>query len=260
MNAITDIVRSLQKYSIATTFGWLDVKQRYRRSKVGVFWLTLNMGVMIAAFALVFGTIFQTPLKDYLPFITAGMIIWTFFNSTLTEGCHTFIQSEGMIKQTELPLFLHIMRLIWRNVIILLHNAIALPIVFLIMGKSFSWTMIYAIPAFLLLTLNVAWMSLLLATFCARFRDMPAIVANFIQVIFYLTPIIWMPSLLPERSSILILELNPLYHLIELVRNPLLGNPTNPSDWIWAASMSVTGCIITIAAFSKFRNRVVFWL
>lgn len=260
MNAITDIVRSLQKYSIATTFGWLDVKQRYRRSKVGVFWLTLNMGVMIAAFALVFGTIFQTPLKDYLPFITAGMIIWTFFNSTLTEGCYTFIQSEGMIKQTELPLFLHIMRLIWRNIIILLHNAIALPIVFLTMGKSFSWTMIYAIPAFLLLMLNVAWMSLLLATFCARFRDMPAIVANFIQVIFYLTPIIWMPSLLPERSSVLILELNPLYHLIELVRNPLLGNPTNPSDWIWAASMSVTGCIITIAAFSKFRNRVVFWL
>lgn len=260
MNAINDIFSSLQKHSIATTFGWLDVKQRYRRSKVGVFWLTLNMAVMIAAFALVFGTIFKAPLQEYLPFITAGMIIWTYFNSTLTEGCHTFIQAEGMVKQTELPLFLHVMRLIWRNLIILLHNAIALPVVFLIMGTDISWKMILALPAFLLLTLNLAWMSLLLATFCARFRDMPAIVANFVQVVFYLTPIIWMPSLLPQRTSALILELNPLYHLIELVRNPLLGITPNPVDWIWASAMCVIGSTFTLLLFNRFRSRVVFWL
>ncbi|MFC7433397.1 ABC transporter permease [Hydrogenophaga bisanensis] len=260
MNATIDILRSFKQYNIAITFGWLDVKQRYRRSSVGAFWLTLNMMVMIAAFALVFGTIFKAPLTEYLPFVTAGMIVWTFFNSALSEGCYTFTQSEGMIKQTELPLFLHILRMIWRNLIIVLHNLIVLPFVYIYTGKEVNAAILLAIPCFFLLIINTAWISLLFATICARFRDMPAIIANTIQVLFYLTPIIWMPQQLPERTSAEILKLNPLFHLVETVRAPLLGQAPTQENVIWAIGMSVCGWILTIIFYNKFSKRIVYWL
>ncbi len=59
--------------------GWQDVRQRYRRSALGPFWLTISMGVMIGTIGIVFGQIFKTPMREFLPFLAAGMILWSFF-------------------------------------------------------------------------------------------------------------------------------------------------------------------------------------
>lgn len=258
--AKNDLMGSLARWSLIGILGWQDVKQRYRRSALGPFWLTISMGVMIGTIGLVFGHIFKAPMAEYLPFLAIGMILWTFITSVTNEGCLGFVSAEGVIKQMPLPLALHIARVVWRNIIILGHNLLIVPILFLLMGKTLTWSAIFVVPGSFVLIANVAWMALMLGVICTRYRDMPQIVMSLIQVIYFLTPIIWMPAQLSERASFFLLSLNPAYHTIELVRAPLLGQLPSSENWIFSVVFCVTGWALTMLVFGKFKRRIAYWL
>ncbi|MBR7654811.1 ABC transporter permease [Brucella oryzae] len=258
--ALRDISEALLKYRLALIFGWQDVAQRYRRSRVGAFWLTLNMAVFIGALGLIFGTLFQSEMREFLPYLCAGVITWGFISTCLSEGCTTFTSSDGIILQVRMPLFTHVMRAVWRNVIIFAHNIVIFPVLLLILGKMISFSALWAIPGFLLLCLNLSWMMLILATLCARFRDMTQVVTNILQVLFYATPIMWMVKILPDHVSRAFIELNPFYHFIELVRAPLFGSPPSLLDWIFGVACAIIGWIVAVVFFGRYRWRVAYWL
>jgi ABC-type polysaccharide/polyol phosphate export permease len=259
-SAVVDISAALRRYQLVGMLGWQDVRQRYRRSALGPFWLTISMGVMIGTIGLVFGQIFESSMSEFLPFLAAGMILWAFILSVLTEGCTGFISAEGIIKQLPLPLFVHIMRMIWRNVLILAHNIVILPIVFLVMGKAPSATALLSVPGFVLVVINVTWAALILAVLCARYRDLPQIVNSVLQVIFYLTPILWMPKLLPQRAGLYLLDLNPFFHLLEIIRGPLLGEVPTATNWIVSIAVAVVGWVAALLLYGRFKSRIAYWL
>ena len=257
---ISDLLAAFKRYSLAGMLGWQDVRQRYRRSALGPFWLTISMGVMIGTIGIVFGQIFKSPMKEFLPFLAAGLILWSFISSLILEGCSSFIVAEGIIKQLPIPLFVHIMRMIWRNFVILCHNLLIIPVVFLILGKPVNSLIFMSIPGFLLMTVNLAWLALILAILCARYRDLPQIIGSLLQVFFYVTPIVWMPNLLPERSAMYLLNTNPFYHLIEIVRLPLLGEMPSPLNWMVSFVSAVIGWTIALIVFNRYRSRIAYWL
>lgn len=258
--AIADISEALAKYRLALIFGWQDVAQRYRRSRVGAFWLTLNMAVFIGALGLIFGTLFQSEMREFLPYLCAGVITWGFISTCLNEGCTTFTSSDGIILQVRMPLFTHVMRSIWRNIIIFGHNIIIFPLLLLIFGKMLSFNVLWAVPGFILLCLNLSWMMLILAIVCARFRDMSQVVANVLQVLFYATPIMWMVKILPEHVSRAFIDWNPFFHFIELVRAPLFGNQPSLLDWAFGFSCAIIGWFVALLFFGRYRWRVAYWL
>ncbi|OOL15646.1 ABC transporter permease [Ochrobactrum sp. P6BS-III] len=258
--ALRDIMDALTAYRIALIFGWQDIAQRYRRSRVGAFWLTLNMAVYIGALGLIFGTLFRSNMADYLPHMCAGVIIWGLISSALSEGCTTFSGASGTILQVRLPLFTHIMRTLWKNIIIFFHNIVIFPILCLILGRQLNFYVLLALPGFLLVVLNLTWMMLILATLCCRFRDMTQIVTNLLQICFYLTPIIWTVKTLPENASKLIFELNPFYHFMQLIRAPLFGDAPELSSWLVALGLAIVGWSFAIVFFGKYRWRVPYWL
>jgi ABC-type polysaccharide/polyol phosphate export permease len=258
--AINEIIFSLKSISLIATLGWHDIRGRYRRSAIGPFWLTISMGVMIASIGFVFGQIFNAPMDEYLPFLAAGIILWAFITGTINEGCTSFIEAEGMIKQLPIPLFVYILRVLWRNLLILAHNILILPLVLLVMGKGIGPSALLAIPGLLLVALCLSWVALLFAMLCARYRDLAQIVASVLQVAFYLTPIIWMPSLLPDRMGAAFLQFNPFYHLLELIRAPLLGTAPSVTSWLVVLVIAVVGWGFTLLVFSRLRHRVAYWL
>lgn len=255
-----DVHLAICRYDLAGTLGWQDVKQRYRRSKLGPFWLTISMGVMIGALGLVFGGIFNTPMREFLPFLAIGIILWVYISTVINEGCTAFISSDAIIKQLPLPLFLHVMRVIWRNAVILAHNVVIIPVLFLVFLKPLELVAFLAIPGLLLSTLTLAWVALLAGVLCTRYRDLTQIVASVLQIAFYLTPIIWMPGLLSGRRSFFFLEMNPFYHLIEVVRAPLLGSAPTLTNWVVSAALALVGWIITLWLHGKYKNRISYWL
>lgn len=259
-SAIRSIFAGIGQSSLAAILGWQDIKQRYRRSKVGPFWLTISMGVLIASVGIVFGQIFNSPMKEYLPFLAAGIIFWAFISAVINDGCLGFVAAEGMIKQLPIPLFVHIVRIVWRNVLILLHNLVILPVVMLVLGVPITLHIFLALPGIVLVLINLTWIALLLGVVCTRFRDMPNIIASILQVAFYLTPIIWMPNLLPERAGTMLLDINPLYHLLEIIRLPFLGQLPNSISWLFALGMAVVGWTITLKVFGRYQHRIAYWL
>ncbi|WP_407976688.1 ABC transporter permease [Brucella pseudogrignonensis] len=258
--AFSDIKEALIMYKLAGIFGWQDVAQRYRRSRVGAFWLTLNMAVFIGALGLIFGTLFQSEMRQFLPHLAAGIIMWGLISVSLAEGCVAFSSAEGIILQVKLPLFIHIMRVLWRNIIIFFHNIVIFPIVFIILGHGFNFYTLLSIPGLILVSLNLGWMMLILAVVCSRFRDMTQVVGNLLQVAFYATPIMWMTKTLPSHISTSFIELNPFYHYIELVRAPLLGNAPTMLSWSVAIATLFCGWIFAVTFFGRYRSRIAYWL
>lgn len=256
--ALADIVDGWRRYALWGTMGLNDIRQRYRRSVVGPFWITLSMGIMVGALGLLYSTILKQDMHDYLPFLAAGFILWGLISNLILDGTHAFIGAEGLIRQLPAPLSVHVYRLLWSNLITLAHNIWIYLLVALWYGLNPGWTAFLLFPALVVLLLNGFWMALLLGLLSARFRDIPLVVANVVQVMFFITPVIWKADMLPSHA--LFLDLNPFYHLVEILRAPLLGHAPSVENWIAAVLITVVGWGIALWFFSAYRWRLAYWV
>ncbi len=255
-----DIKRATLDIGLPLYLARADIRQRYRRSTLGPFWITISTGVMIACIGIIFGSLFKSPMSDFLPFLAAGLIIWGLISSTITEATSVFVAAEPIIKQLPLPLTTHIYRMIFRNLYIFFHNIIIFPVVLLCVQRGINLNVFLFIPGLVIVSLNLVWISILLSIVCSRFRDLTQIVASILQIFFYVTPIIWLPALLPARASVMILEPNPFYHLLAIVREPLLGNAPSFTNWTISTCLCILGWLVSIKFFDKYRSRIAYWL
>jgi ABC-type polysaccharide/polyol phosphate export permease len=137
-----DITQAISAYYIWLICGWQDIKQRYRRSVLGPIWLTLSTGVMVFSIGLLYPKLFKQDISSYLPFLSISLVTWGFISSLLTEGCSSFINAEHLIKQMKLPYTIHVLRQVWRNLIIFAHNLIIVAIVMIALQKAMSWSIL----------------------------------------------------------------------------------------------------------------------
>ena len=256
--AVADLLGGVLTYHVWATLGWQDIKQRYRRSVLGPFWLTISTGVMVAGIGLLYARIFKQATNDYIPYLAIGLVVWNFLAALINESCTAFIAADQIIKQVKLPLTIHVSRVIWRNVIMFAHNAVILLVVELIYRKGSLLSVVLVLPGFLLILLNGLWVCLLLGVLCARFRDIPQIIANLVQVTFFMTPIMWQFGLLGRRSYLA--TWNPFFHAIELLRAPLLSQAYPVSSLVFLCVMFAIGFPLSLALFTRFRARVAYWV
>jgi ABC-2 type transport system permease protein len=257
-SAVRDIAEGWRRRELWMTMGIQDIRQQYRRSVIGPFWITISMGIMVGALGLLYGTIFKQDLHDYLPYLAAGFIFWGLVSSLITDGSRVFIQAAGMILQLPAPLSLHIFRLLWSLLITFGHNFVIFIGVALWYGLNPGWTAVLVVPALFIVLANGFWIALLLGLLGARFRDIPLVVASVVQVVFFLTPIIWKPDMLPGRA--LILDLNPAYHLIEILRAPLLGRVPSIENWAAVIAITLVGWAVALWFFRTYRRRLAYWV
>jgi len=256
----SDILSALKNVRLPLFLAQSDIRQRYRRSTLGPFWITISTGVMIACIGLIFGRLFKSNNAEFLPFLASGLILWAFISSTLIDATNVFSESQAIIKQLPIPLFSHVLRMIARNFYIFLHNVLIIPLVLLVVHKEVGFNSLYFIPGVVLLLCNLTWMSLLLGIVCTRFRDITQIVTSCLQIAFYVTPIIWMPSLLPARTSVMVLEPNPFYHLLQIVRAPFMNEAPTIMNWLYSFLFLLIGWVVTIMFYNKYKKRIAYWL
>jgi ABC-type polysaccharide/polyol phosphate export permease len=253
-----DLYEGLRAWPMWSTLGWQDIRQRYRRSVLGPVWITLSMAIFIVTLGVIYSRVFHMDLKDYLPFLCVGFIVWGVISSSANECCTAFTASSGIIKQSKVAFSIHVLRVVWRNFIVFIHTIIIfIPIAF-IFGIKPNLATLLVVPGLLLLYLNSVWLGLVVAILSARFYDVPQIVANLLQVGFFSSPIIWQANSLGD--STLIADVNPIYHLVELVRAPLLGQQPDSLSWIIVAGVIVAGFILATALFRRASQRIVYWI
>lgn len=259
--AVQDVKDGMKLCQLIWALALSDIKLRYRGSAIGPFWLTISTGVQIGAMAFLYADLFHTDIHVYLPFLTVSLIIWGYLNSVVNDGCNCFIGAEGIIKGTRMPFVVHAARSVIRNLIVLGHNLIVMVVVFLIMGVSQSFHSLLAIPGFLLWLIDGLAISLALGAVCARFRDVPQIVAAIMQIAFFLTPIMWMgDTLRGHKMAVFVVQLNPFLYLLDIIRNPLLGQPLTLLEVGWALAVSAVIIFCSLFVFARTRGRIAFWV
>ncbi|GAA6140497.1 ABC transporter permease [Hydrogenophaga sp. 5NK40-0174] len=238
--------------------GWHDIRQRYRRSVLGPFWFTLSTFIMVGVLGVLYSTLLKQDVKTYLPYLGVGLVLWQYLSTTIQEGSNALIGAGFIIKQLRMPVTIHVARIAWRNFAILMHSLPVLVLFLLAMGNRPSMEFLLVIPGLILILLHGVWTGVILSIACLRFRDILPIVSNFLQVAFFFTPIMWMPELLKERAWIA--HYNPLYHMIEVVRAPLLGTPIHWESWAWSIGLLVVGFALAQWIMQTSRNRLTYWL
>ena len=257
--AVADLLEGMRKSWLWTTLAQQDVKLRYRGSLLGPFWQTLTTGAMIGGMGLIYSRLFRTDLYDYLPMLSVGLIFWTLIAGIVTEGCGTFVAVQGIIQQVKLPFSLHAYRLVYRNLLTLAHNFVIVPIVLLIYPHPIDWLrLLELVPGLVLITITGVWASILLGMISARFRDVPPIVASIVQVVFFMTPVMWPIQALGPNAWWA--QLNPFFAAIDVLRGPLLGQPIAPHSWTILVMTTALGCAASFAFFARFRSRIAFWV
>ena len=261
--ALGDLTDGFAKRELWLHLGWQDIKQRYRRSVLGPFWITIATGTMAVALGALYSTLFHLPLAEHLPYVTLGLIIWNLINAAILEGADVFVANEGLIKQLPTPLSVHVYRLVWRQFILFAHNIIIFVIIAIIFPQPWKWTDLSFIPALALIAVNCVWVALCFGILATRYRDISPLLVSLVQLLFYMTPIIWNDQTLRDQGAggwAKIIEFNPLLHYVDIVRAPLLGADQELRHWVVVIVLTIVGWIVTAFAMRQYRSRVPYWV
>jgi ABC-type polysaccharide/polyol phosphate export permease len=253
-----DLVGAFRAWPLWVMLGWNDVRQRYRRSTLGPFWITLSMAVFISLLGVIYSKLFNIEIRTYLPYLTVGYIIWGFISQTTNESSNAFQDGERIIRQIRLPYSIFVLRVVWRNFIVFLHTIVIFVPVALIFDVKFGFVSLLALPGFALIYVNQLWVTLVLAIVCTRYRDLQQIVTTTVQILMFVTPIMWPITALGE--STFVADINPLYHMIDLVRAPMLGQAPSHLSWMVAIGFACIGWTIAILLLCRATRRLIFWL
>lgn len=258
-SALFDTLEGLRRADLWIFLGWHDVKQRYRRSTLGPFWITLATFFFVAGMTLVYSGLFRQDINSFLPLAASGIVVWTFISGCISEGCNLFISAGATIKQVPAPLTVHVFRLIWTQLIYFFHNLIVVFLALAATGIFFNLETLLFFPAVALLTLNLTWMVLFLGIMSARFRDMPLIIQSLITGLFMATPVLWQISYLPPARQ-WVAYINPFTYLVEIVRLPLIGMAPPLDLWATVLAMALAGWVLALLAYERARARLAYWV
>ena len=236
-----------------------DIRQRYQRSMLGQFWLTISMGVTVGAIGLIYSALFHQDITTYLPYLGVGLVCWSLIAGIFIDGCTVFTQSADFMRQSQLPRSLFVNRMLLRNLIVFAHNLVIVLLIVAIFAIPVGWVTLLVIPGLLLMLLAGTWAGLFLGALCARFGDLPQIVASVVQIAFFVTPVIYGPDTSSYRIWVAT-HINPFASFLALLRDPLLGHV--PEAWHYAVAIFCTlgGFALTFPFFARFRARIVYWL
>jgi ABC-type polysaccharide/polyol phosphate export permease len=257
--ALSDIVSGLTRWRTWWVLALNEIRQRYRRSKIGQLWLTLSMAANIAGIGIVFSVVFNQPIRSYLPFLGIGLIIWGLLSALVLDLANAYILSGGYLRANPLPRSTVLFQIILRDTVMFAHNLILIPIIIVVFDIPVTWVTLLFLPGLVLCLINAFWIGLILAPLCARFRDTPQILASIIQLAFFLTPVMFQPQVLRDRFSHLIWY-NPFANFLEILRAPLLDQIPDLHHYLLVAIYTVLGFAVAVPFYARCRPRIVYWL
>ena len=255
--AIQDLFDGIRHSELWLTLGWHDIRQRYRRSVAGPFWITISMAMMIAGIGYVSSGVLGQRIDDFLPYVASGIIVFGLIQSLVNEGCNVFIETSRSILQIKAPLSIYVYQVVWRNILIFLHNITIYIVVAVLFKLNPGYNALLALVGFVAIALNGFFLAFILGGLGARFRDVPLIFTNLMQVAFFLSPVFWRPAHIQNQ---LLVELNPFYYFLESVRMPLLGETPPLKLWIAIALITGVNAIVSVLFFARIRARIPYWL
>lgn len=258
-SAVLDVAAGHGRREIWWTLAVREMRNRYRRTTLGPFWITLQVMAWILGIGLLYGALFGVPFEEHLKVVAGGMVVWTLISGLFTDSANVLISSAPIIKGAALPRSVFSFRMVTKQLLIFLHTVWAMVVVLLWTGTVPTVSALVAVPAVTALMLvNGFALSLWLGPLAARFRDVGPLVDMVIRMGMFLSPVWWSPAQLDAGQWMIIC--NPLAWFIEAFRAPLLGQSV--PAWIWAAILSLTvfHVLVGLLALGRSANKIAYWV
>ncbi|MBI3860736.1 MAG: ABC transporter permease [Planctomycetia bacterium] len=256
--AARDLRSGIRRTDIWLTLAWFDIKLRYRRTMIGPFWLPLSSVISITLMGMVYAQLLGMKLQDYFPYLAAGLALWSLIASFANEAPTVFVSSANLAHQTPLPFSLYVLRRVANAVFQFLHTWVSFWAVALYFGVPLGLSTLQVIPGILMLAVFGFWLTLAVGSVCLRYRDLGQAMTVVTQLFFFMTPIFYRVESLGKLQWIAMY--NPVYHLVEICRAPLLGQPIPWASWGAACLINVLGCAVAFAIFARCRKRLAYWM
>ena len=250
--------------SSAIVLGAGDVTGRYRRSYLGAWWITINMLALAVTFYFALGRRFSIGGPNYLQYLLAGLAAWTFVAVSTTELCRCLHECRELHLAMKFPYWATCLRVVTRNLIIYGHNLAAASAAILVIGNSELSTLL---GSTLRLALGIALCSgtllssgIFLSIICARARDLEQVIGAAMQIMFYMTPILWEKGEATNNILSTVNNYNPFYHAIELLRAPLLGKTASYGSILACLTIFAVMGMVSMITLKINRKDIVFWI
>ncbi|MBK5528325.1 ABC transporter permease [Pseudomonas sp. TH06] len=239
---------------------WQQLTIRYRRTALGFFWTLLNPLLTMIVTSVVFSMIMRWPLKTFAIFLFSGLVPFTLFSNCIGQGMQALLNNESLIKKIHIPKQIFVISISVSLLVDAIFSTICLFIIALAIGAPFTASLFILPINFLLLFCFAVGLTLALSIATVSFRDLPNIVGVILQALYYLTPIIYPLTFVPEAYK-WIFALNPLTLFVEIFRLPIYeGNIASLDVYAKVIALALLSMAFGVYTFKKHDRFIVFKL
>lgn len=254
-----EFIDAFKLLPIAAYSAYAHIKGRYRRTTLGPFWLTLSAGITILVLGLIWGSVFGADLNSFFPYVTVGYITWGLISSLILEAPLFFFEQATVMRNVKLPIFYYVSSFLIKNLIVYAHNFVIVVFVMIVFQVPILPQTFLFLPNMVLLILIGYFGVVILGMLASRFHDLHPMVNSVTMLIFLMTPILWQPSAIVGKRAILV-EFNPFFHFIELIRAPLLGSVPTVTNYAVSITFLIVTGVVSVYLLKKYRHRLVYWV
>lgn len=259
---IANLLASLKKPAFWVYSSWLEIATRYRRSSIGLAWLCIPTALFVVLLGNVYSRLMGYELSTYMPYLAVGYVVWRFMLQVINDSSGAFQQNKAFIMDGRVRLTDFLLHSFAKAGI---HFLFAMLVVVVVVFWFRSWdgllsilTMLLTLPVVLA---NIFWVSVCIALIGSRFPDTRDAIGTILIAGFLLTPILWMIDKFPPDSLRgLLARLNPAYHLLDLVRSPVLGAMPERSSIVVAFAMIPFGWLLASLLYRRYARFVPLWV
>ena len=237
------------------------IRLKYRQTLLGVAWTVIQPLAPMLVFSLVFSRLFSASVGElpYPVFVFAGLVPWIFFSNAVNVGGDSLTSQSYLLGKVYFPRFMLPLSVVLAGILDFVIGCAVLLVVMLVSGMSVHPTLLWVPFLFILLMWLALSIGTLFASLSVVYRDIRNVLPYFLQLLLFLTPIVYPPDAFPERWSWLI-TINPLAGIIDSFRAVLLGRSPNWSEISLSFAMTIVISIFSISIFVKMEKHVADYL
>ncbi len=228
--SLKDLSELWQYRELLYFFSWRDLKVRYKQTSIGVAWAIFQPFITMIVFTVFFGNLAKIPSDGvpYAIFVYVGLLFWQFFSSALSDTSDVLISNQAIVTKVYFPrLLLPISSVITKLVDFAIASVILVGLM-VYYGYAPHLSGLLILPLLLVISFMASvGGGLILASVNVKYRDVRYALPFFIQILLFVTPVIYSSSIVGKYSWIL--AINPMSGVIQSARAALLG--TAPINW-----------------------------
>lgn len=257
--AAADLVEGLRRWRLWCFLATETVKNQYRRTVLGPWWLTIQSAAVVAGLAVLFGSIFKRPIEDFLPYVSTGYLLFVFLAGLVRRSADVMLDARDGITSNRQPLSALVLRAVVTEALLFAHNVVILVALGALGLLAVGWNLLLVVPVLALVLVNGVALGLWLGPLVARFRDLQPLIGSVLQMLIFFTPIFWRLDDVTDQVRTAIVIWNPFAHAVEAFRGALIGAPLAMD---LAALGLVTGVnvVLAVIVFARTRSRLPYWI